>query len=305
MKLKIKATSKELKTREFFIVYAVALVVTTALRFYHSVKLIDAETGFFTKSDFTVAVFYGLLIAVGFFLVIGSFISANNKTLDADRDFSKNVPVRITALVLFVSFIIETFQGLVGALTSLQSSTIYSDVSYYTQLMKNGYIPQILVSVFAFLSAVYFLIFAINAHRKNCKISSRKLSVLIPVIWSLAKLISFFVKQISFVRVSSLLLEIAALIFTSVFLFSFAQCVSGVYAEAAQWRLTGIGLTASLLLIMLNFPKLILTHVASGQYIVADYPVNYAELVLGVFILTVVLSLGRAKKEDTEVKTEE
>lgn len=305
MKLKIKATSKELKPREFYIVYAVATVIATALRLYHSVKLIDPETGFYSSTNFTVAVFYGLLIAAGFFLVLGSFLSANNGQLDAKETFSKNKSVGIAAIILSFAFIIETFQGLVNSLYSLQSSTIYTDMSYYTQLMKNGYIPHILISVFALLSAIYFLVFAKSCLGKKCKIGSKKIFALMPVIWSLVKLISFFVKQISFVKVSSLLLEIAAMIFTAIFLYSLAQCISGVYADTAMWRLTGVGLTASMLLISLNLPKLLLTFISSGKYIVAEYPVDYAEFFLGLFILSVVLSLGKKseKAEDTE-KTE-
>lgn len=304
MKMKIKGTSKELKSKELYIVFAVATVIATALRLYHSVKLIDPETGFYSSSNFTVAVFYGVLIAAGFFLVIGAFVSANNGELEVERTLAKNKAVGISALLVALTFVIEMFQSLVNSLYSLQSSTIYADTSYYAQLMKNGYIPHILVSVFSFLSVIYFIIFAKSCLGKKCKIGSKRIFALMPVLWALVKLVSFFVKQISFVKVSPLLLEISALIFTCIFLYSLAQCVSGVYADVAQWRLTGVGLTAALLLITLNFPKLILTFVSSGKYIVADYPVNYAELILGVFILAVVFSLKREKKQ-AELPSEE
>lgn len=302
--MKIKGTSKDLKTKEFYIVFVVASVIATALRFYHSVKLIDPETGFYSSTDFTVAVFYGVLIAAGFFLVIGSFISANNGELEVSTTLAKNKHLGIISLVLALAFVIEMFQGLVNSLYSLQSSTLYTDMSFYTQLMKNGYIPHMLVSVFAFLSAIYFFIFAKNCIGKKCKIASKKIFALMPVLWTLVKLISFFVKQISFVKVSSLLLEISALIFACIFLYSLAQCVSGVYADAAQWRLTGVGLTAALLLITLNFPKFILTFVSSGKYIVTDYPMNCAELILGLFILGVVFSLKKQSSK-TEALSEE
>lgn len=306
MKIKLKATTDKIKPKVLYITFAAALVISTALRFYHSVKLIDTETGFYAQSDFTVALFYCVLILAGLFFLISSFVSSENRTLDEVATFRKNIPLGITSLFLSFAFLAEALQSTVNSLEATVSTPMYGTSSTYSQLMKNGYLPYVLSAVFAILSSLYFLILAVNCFKSKCKVVSKKIFALVPVVWTLVKLISFFVKQISFMRVSSLVLEIAALIFASIFLFSFAQCTSGVYADVAQWRLTGVGLTASLFLLMLNVPKIVFTFVSSGKYIVTDYPVSYAELLLGVFILILIVSLEKRHKnpetsyEDTE-----
>lgn len=302
LKMKIKGKSQAVKPKYLYITFAASLVICTALRFYHSVKLIDAKTGFYETKNFTVTLFYILLIAAGAFMTVASFISANNGKFEAEKTLGKNKPLGIISAALGLSFLTDCLQSMLNALYASRNATIYTDVSYFSQFMKNGYLPNLFVALFSLLTSFYFIKFAKNCLGK-CKIASSRVTSLIPVVWALLKLISFFVKQISFVKVSDLLLEIAALIFTSIFLLSLAQCVSGVYADVAQWRLTGVGLTAALLLIMLNFPKFCLTIFGGGSHIVTDYPVNYAELIMGIFILGIVFSLGRsgAKAEAVEI----
>ncbi len=295
--MKIKNTSKALKPKHFYITFAVSLVICLALRFYHSMKLIDTETGFYSPSNFTVTVFYVVLAIAGIFMLIGSFLSANNESFEPENVVGKNRHLGIISIFLSVGFIMEFAQSAVNALyANRQSYYGYAETSGMAQLMKNGYVPNLLTSLFALLSALYFIKFAINCFKKNCKISKSKIFVLAPVIWGLMKLISFFVKQISFIRVSDLFLEIASISLALIFLFSFAQCISGVYSDVAQWRITGVGLPAALFLLTLNIPKFVLTLIDSERYIVSGYPVNYAELFLGIFILALVFSLGRKPK---------
>lgn len=301
--MKIKGTSKALKPKYFYITFAASLVVCLALRFYHVIKLIDVETGFYSQSNFTVTVFYVILAAAGLFMLIGSFVSANNGKFEIERMIKKNKLLGGVSLVLSLAFITEFAQSFINALYAQQNSTIYTDISFFAQFMKSGYLPGVFTALFALITSIYFIKFAVSCFGDKCKIASKKVFALMPVIWGLIKLVSFFVKQISFVRISDLFLEIAAVSFTLIFLFSFAQCVSGVYADVAEWRITGVGLTAALLLLVLNIPKLCLTIFGGGNHIVVDYPVNYAEILLGLFILTVILSFNR-KQTEPEISEE-
>lgn len=311
--MKIKGSTRAIKPEYLNIAFAASFVICLGLRFYHSIKLIDAETGFYSKPNFTVAVFYVILAAVGAFLLIGSFVSKNNGKFDAESVIGKNKPLGAISIILAVSFVTEFGQSVINAIYSVRNSVIETDVSYFAQLMKSGYIPNILVAAFAAFSSLYFMVFAVSCLGKRVKITSKKIFALMPVGWALTKLISFFVKQISFIRVSDLLLEIAAMIFTALFLFSLAQCVSGVYADVAEWRLTGVGLTAALLLLTLNIPRFFLTVFGGSAHVVSGYPVNYAELFCGIFILALIFSLSKGEKvpepceapEAAEEKSEE
>ncbi|MGN0464371.1 MAG: hypothetical protein ACI4GA_06735, partial [Acutalibacteraceae bacterium] len=286
--------------------FIISLVICLILRFYHSIKLIDAETGFYSSKNFTVPLFYIVLAAACLFMLIGAFLSANNRKLEPEKALTRNKPLGAVSIILSVCFFTESLQSVLTALYSRANSVYVTDVSYFAQSMKNGYIPNILVSVFAVISAAYFIIFAANCLKKECRIASRKIFALMPIGWALMKLVSLFVKQISFLRVSDLFLEIAAMIFTAIFLLSAAQCVSGVYSDVAQWRITGVGLPAALLLTVLNFPKLCLTLFGGDEHIVSGYPVNYSEFLLGIFIIVLVVSLNRKEeKSDPETGSDE
>lgn len=303
--MKIKGSTKAVKPKYLNIAFIASFVICLILRFYHSVKLIDAETGFYTNPNFTVALFFTVLAVGGIFMLVGSFVSQNNGKFVAEKVIGRNKALGIISVILGVSFIMEFGQGIVNSIGSLQNSVITTDVSYFAQMMKNGCIPNILVAFFAIFSSIYFFVFAESCLGKKVKVTSKKIFALMPVGWALTKLISFFVKQISFVRVSDLLLEIAAMIFAALFLFSLAQCVSGVYADVAEWRLTGVGLTAALLLLTLNLPRFFLTMFGGGTHVVSGYPVNYAELFLGIFILAVVFSLSKGGEETSVSESEE
>lgn len=293
--MKIKGSVEKIKPVHLISVFAFALISCTALRFYHSLGYIDVTSGFYKKNDFTVVLFFAILIISSLFILVAGFLSANNKEFIPEKTLS-NKTLGIVSLVLSLSMLIEMVYATV-------QGSFSSGAQGFTELMVSGSLPYKLLSFFSFLTSIYFVIFAANSFRKKGKLIAKGVIALFPLGWACTKMIPLFVKQISFVRVSDLVLEIAAVSFFVAYTLSFAQCMSGIYSDVAQWRMTAVGLVTALIAIVVNLPKLAFTLIGKSEaYITSGYPVSYSELVFAVFILVIAFSLG---KKNEEVQTVE
>lgn len=289
MKNKIKGSSEAFSPKKLFMINTVAAVICTVLRIYHSLKLIEPDTGFYSKKDFTVYLFFIVLAGTCVFTVIASFFSKD--TLDVSpKNINRSKLPGIVSLLFSFAFISD-FAG--AALKQYDNGLqYYSDENPFTLMMRSGMLPSKAIMIFAALSCIFFLIFAIlvltGKYRGQLKVIS-----LATVFWGVSKLVSLFVKQISFVQVSDLLLEIVSTAFLTIFLFSLCECLSGIYRKDALWRICGIGLPAMLCCLSTQLPRLIRST--------TEYPLSLAELVAGIFIATLFITvLSREQAETAE-----
>lgn len=298
--MKIKGSVEKIKPLHLIGAFVFALVSCMALRFYHCISYIDATNGFYTKTDFTVVLFYAILIAVSLFILVAGFLSANTGKF-GENTIASNKPLGIAGILLSISMLLESVYSTIrGAYTTGPVSS-----GGFSSSMSNGELPYKLLSLFSFLTCVYFLVFAINCFKNESKMSSKRIFALMPVGWACTKMIPLFVKQISFVRVSDLVLEIVVVSMFIAYTLSFAQCISGIYSEVAQWRLLSVGLVTSLFALVLNIPRFAFTLVGKSEaYITSGYPVSYAELIFGAFVLVVIFSMMR-KENNASYETEE
>ncbi len=296
--MKIKGSIKKIKPVHLIAAFVFGLVSCTALRFYHCVKLIDVESGFYKETDFTVPLFYVILIAVSLFILVAGFLSGNNNELNKGAIHSNKL-LGISSIFLSLGMLIDTVYSSFLALYSSGGSTALS--GGFTNLVQSGSLPYKLQSFFAFLSFLFFIVFTVNCFKKDGKITSRRIFALMPVGWACTKMIPLFVKQISFVRVSDLVLQLIVVAFLTAYTLTFAQCLSGIYGDVAQWRLTAVGLVFSLFSIVLNLPKMAFTLIGKSEaYVTSGYPVSYAELFFAVFALILIFSVMQSDNATTE-----
>ena len=290
--MKIKGSIEKIKPVHLFSVFVFALISCTALRFYHCLSYIDVTNGFYRNTDFTVVLFYVILIASGLFILAAGFLSASNREFNTQAVHSDKL-LGFVSIGLGLSMLIESVYSIVlGSYSSGYQSAGFSEA------MGSGDLPYSLLSFFSFLTAVYFFAFSVNCFRKKGRIIGRGIFSLLPVGWACTKMIPLFVKQISFTRVSDLVLEIALVSFFIMYTLSFAQCCSGVYADVAQWRMTAVGLVTALISLVLNLPKLTFTLIGKSEaYVTSGYPISYAELVFAVFILVLIFVTMKEKPE--------
>ena len=161
--------------------------------------------------------------------------------------------------------------------------------------MRSGFLPMMLQSFFAFLSAIYFFILASDFSKGTAKAYKRKILATAPVSWAAARLITRFMRQISFVQVSDLLLELVMIAFMIMFFMALAQTASGVYKDQFKWRIPGLGLSAGLIAAVISVPRLIFT-IFSNSHIVSEHPFSLADFIFVIFIFTLMIKI----KEDAD-----
>ena len=135
--------------------------------------------------------------------------------------------------------------------------------------------------------------------------SFRVLSVM-PVVWSICRIIYRFVTKISFINVSDLLLELFMLVFLISFTLAFAQVVTNVTPEICAWRLFGCGLPAALLAFVISVPRLMMLVMLHTDRIVTGHSLAPCDLMLAVFIpVFLYFTTVAVKKKKVEQKPEE
>ena len=152
--MKIKGSVEKIKPLHLIGAFVFALVSCTALRFYHCISYIDATNGFYTKTDFTVVLFYAILIAVSLFILVAGFLSANTGKF-GENTIASNKPLGIAGILLSISMLIESVYSTIrGAYTTGPVSS-----GGFSASMSNGELPYKLLSLFSFLTCVYFIVF--------------------------------------------------------------------------------------------------------------------------------------------------
>lgn len=303
--MKLKGSIKKIKTSHLLAVFVFALVSCTGLRFYHSMNNINSETGFYTNVDFTVILFYAILAFAVMFILIAGFLSTDYRKLD-DSVIHPNKGLGIVSLFLSFAMLLDSGYSLIMSISEYANGTNVVDDSNYVAVIRNGKLPYALMSIFSFLACIYFFAFAISAFKKKGKFVSNSIFALLPLGWACTKMIPLFIKQISFIRVSDLLLEVAVVSLFVVYTLSLAQCLSGVYEKEAQWRITALGFAVSLISLVLNLPKLVFVIIGKGDtYITSGYPTSYSELLFAVFALTLIFSMRKRGKTVSDCSEEE
>ncbi len=303
-KLNIKGSVPFFTPARLIAVYALSLIICVPLRIFHVFSLIEPQTGFYSETNFSVVIFYVVLAFSCLFCLVGAYLSKNNITF-TDKSVNANVPVGIIAILLSIGFFLDFGYCFVLSVDG-ENAYSYTAADSFAALMRSGFIPRKAEMLFAALSFIYFLVFAILVISKKYK-GQMKIFSLVTVFWGITRLITLFVRQISFVRVSDLFLEIAATAFMTLFFFSFCECVSGVYRKEAQWRILGVGLPASLCCLVIQIPRIaagISDNIHAGEpgYTVLlyndDYILNYVEIFTGIIIISFFIALIKNKKSE-------
>ena len=289
--IKIKGSFDKIKQKHILTVFFSSFAICLILRFFQVTKLIDHSTGFFIKDSFITVLFYLVLFVSSTMMLIMSFLSSDNRKLD-DGALKKNKPLAIISLVLCVSMFIDfCYQGL----TSLTAKSASQVNNIFPLTAVNSFTAKF-QTIFALLSLIYYAIIAVRLFKGKKIVGNYKLLCIVPVGWAMVKLISLFATQISFIRVSDLFLEIVTDCFAIVFLLSYAQCISGVYENAARWRVTGAGLAFSLVALCTQIPRLVFTIFRKSNFVNSEYIIDYAVLMLGVFAVTLIFTVFKRTK---------
>ena len=313
MKQRLKGSIPFFTPKKLGLVYIVSLVICVALRIYHVLALIEPQTGFYSAKNFTVPLFYAVLVFACAFITVGAYLSKDVIDVSAETVNGEGA-IGIVSLFLAAGFFLD-FGYCFLMINAPDTAATYSNnssiqESAFSSMMRTGSLPRKAEMVMAILAFLYFLILAVLILTKKYK-GQMKIFSLVTVFWGVSRLVTFFVKQISFIKVSDLLLEIAATAFITLFFFSLCESLSGVYKKDAQWRVFGLGLPASLCCLTVQIPRIVAAfidsiHAEEAEYIPIlysdDYILNYAVIFTGVLVIALFVAL---RKNTVAQKTEE
>ncbi len=283
------------------IVCLISTLILTILRCVQIFKFIDPETGFKVGGTFLFVLVYIILGAVCCYFSLAAYFSKSSMDIGIHK-INSSVS-GIAALLFSVSLIFDSFSSFFNGLENLSEPSVGSGIQ---SLMSNGSLPLTAQSFFAILSAVYFVVVSVDFFKGRTKSSSLKVLAIAPVAWTGMRMISRFIRQISFVEVSDLLFELIMLAFLIMFFMAFAQVNSGVYSHGFSWRLIGFGLSAAVISGTISISRLIFRFIENGAYINAEHPFSFADLAFSLFAVVLAFELvGKLNNADNNKVEEE
>ncbi|MFI3141375.1 MAG: hypothetical protein R3Y27_03585 [Clostridia bacterium] len=291
--MKIKNANSNLSLKSLPIVFVLTAIISIAMRAYQMIFLIDNETGFFLDDT---ALNYSLYVVLGvscLFFIIMSYINSDTCDLKSTRTQNKALSA--------ITYAFATLLFIESALCYIIAMGSYSQTaSFITGVVSESNLSYVraLLGVF---SGIYFIIVGNDYRNNERKANEKKVLALAPVAWVGFKLMSLFSTQISFLRVSDLVLELIMLAFFINFFLSYAQFNSNVYRVGYTWRVYGFGLSASLISLSINVPRLVLMFVNSSEYINADYSFNIVNLICAIFAIILIFSDVKISHEEEDL----
>lgn len=282
----LKGSKNTLKISSCLIPFIASAVIGIAIRSIQTFKFIDPKTGFYTGGELLAAVLYVVIIAAVSVFCIVSFFSSDNKKITVGNDSNKwaAIGARLFAISLLGDFYFCISAGIYNTGNANAG---------YTDIMKSGLLPLLIQSASALISAVYFFILGSDFAKGTAKAYKRKFIATAPVLWAGSRLIYRFLRQISFVEVSDLLLELVMIAFMIMFFMALAQTSSGVYSDSFKWRIPAFGLSAALIAAVISVPRMIIA-IAAREFVNRSYPFSLNDFIFVIFILTLLVKI----KED-------
>ena len=295
--MKLKNSKENLRLSTLIPVAYGSILLFSVLRCFQIVKYIDSETGFFIGGAWLEVLLYAAIIAVCLGFIIISYLSSEGKKVEIIP--MKDRTAAVASLLFALSLLYDAVDSLVEGMSIFNGLS----VEYFRKaadaikmLMASGALPYALQGIFALLSAVYVFILAKSFLNGLANAHNHKLIALAPIGWAAFKMITRFVKQISYIKVSDLFLELIMISFMITFFVALSQVVSGVYSDDSRWRITALGFSGAVLSLLINIPRLVLTLLANG-FVNTEYPFSPDDAMFGVFAFAVAVAAVKSATE--------
>ena len=285
--MKIKGSLEKINPLYSLYVLAGLLCVAIPFRTYQLLRLIESDTGFYRRINWSVYLIYALCVLAVLVPYVLTFLAKN--VPESRAVYGKNKLLAVSAFVFGA--------GLVADAVSAISTVFLVYQGFLTA--ENSFVPIILEGVFGILGAIYIMIFAFSYIDGRTSYSKYKFLALSPLVWSIARLVIRFVKKISYVNVSDLMLELFAIAFMMLFFMAFARISSGLSNKKSMRALWSSGFAASFFCIAANLPRLLMVITANGNALNEEYPFSLCDLGFAFFaICYIVNSMRTAENND-------
>ena len=296
--MKIKNSKDNIKLAGLLPVMLGATLLLIVLRCLQLTRYIDSTTGFLTGGSFLNVLFYAIIALTCIFFAVVSFLSVDGGKVELTglKDKYAGIGCAVFAASLIYDFMDSFIDGL-AICTELPFETYRNGAELAKALMATGALPYVLQALFALLSALYVIILAKSFIKGSGHAHNRKLLAAAPIAWASFKLITRFIKQISYIKVSDLFLELIMISFMIMFFIALSQVVSGVYSDDSRWRITALGFGGALISFIVSVPRFVFTVFAS-DFVNKEYPFSFDDAMFGIFALLVALAAVKSVKKE-------
>ncbi len=274
-----------------FIAAGVSILVLLPLRIYQYFNILESDTGFYSKTDFSVYIMYAVIAFIILFSVITAFY--NKKKLQQKKiSLSPASGAAVFALssIGLVFDAIDCFK---------EYFSLKTDFSGYAAQNTNdkGTVIVLIEAVFALISAIYFFALASGYLSKKDVAPKLKTIALALPLWSVMRLLLKFKTKISFINVSDLFITLLAIVFTMLYLFYFAQTVSEVDKGETYFKMYAYGIPAAVFSLTCFIPRLVLLAIGRDDLLCAEYSIELCDLFIPIMIISTLISRSYDSKK--------
>lgn len=274
-----------------------ALLVAVPLRVYQYFKVLEPETGFYSKMDFSV---YAMYILLGVAMLISVAVPLlNKKKMITVTSVKKSPLFLVFSLILAVTVIIDS-AGQLMSYFDLYDAAATSGTAVSDYIKNQGGTLLLLQSVSGAIAAVYFFVSGLSVSVGNSDGSKLKVLALTPALWAVCKLLYRFKRTISFINVSDLLLELFEIVFLMLFFFALSQTVAKIDADSVFWKLYAYGVPAAMFALICFLPRFIVAVSGHSELLNAHHGISYSDFGVAAYIIYNLISRAKAQTAETE-----
>lgn len=285
-----------------FIFFLVSVILTLPLRVYQLLTNIEVDTGFWhNRTHFTIPVLYAI-IAIGTVMPILLAFIYKKGIGKIENTIEKKVPGGIISMITAAGLIVNAISRF-SKFSDLyfEYMNSYQTVELTSYLSKSGATAMALEAFFAVVSAIFFIMLGV-ALLTGKDPSEYKLLALMPVCWSIFRIMHRFMRKISFMNVSELFLELLMIVFLLMFFMAYAQVTAKVNGKGLEWKLFAYGLPAALFCLLCFVPRVVVSVLGKGAVIADGSEIEVVDLCMTAFVLYALIDRSKIFKQPIKTK---
>lgn len=287
------------KNRKINPVYALYVLVgllaaAVPVRMYQLLNIIESDTGFYDEKDWSVYLMYALGILA---ITVTYILITLAKNIPASKPpFRKNKFLAVSSFIFAVGIVLDVVSSFSSFILNFKSFTEAGIAVFAT--VNQGQLPLIIESVLGVFAAIYIFIFGISYLDGRTTYSQYKFLAVTPLFWAMSRIVTRFLRKISYVNVSDLMLELFAIAFMMIFLLAFARISSKLSNNKAMRTLFASGIVSSFFCVTANLPRLLMIVTGNMEGIPDEYPFSLSDLAFALFTVVYIVNAMRCAKEN-------
>lgn len=288
---------KNISFKLILILFGIFTALMTGTRIYQLFRLTEEDaSGFFTRINPSV---YALYIAAAVFaIILLGLVIFTNKVPASKPLRGSSKPLAVGALLLAIGIGYDVAVSVSQVIVAVGNFVDRSGLVSY--LFTNGYIAMAFEALFGLGACIYFLVYFLSYSQGKATFCEYNLLAILPLFWTMARLVRRFLTKISFTVVADLLLELIMLAFMMMFFISFARISSQVCQKYEMRKAMSYGLVAAMFAAVISVSRLIVTVGGKSALLPAGFPLVPADLAFAVFAVIYVYTHSKSGRDASE-----